>query len=205
MPNLMPFRDYSEHEVINFFACNVVANKGTVVAPVRSWKDNNGTEGMTNGPVQLGTTGPGNLYTNSVTQNFDLVGTVTTLLNPSLVLGDQDIHGPAIGILLKDVREYDENGKKLVFDSRKAAEMDVVIKDIQAAPILTRGIVYINDVEVLGGDTVFPGDAVYLGSNGRLSSGYTAVAGTIPSVVVGKFLSKIDPASGYVLVKLNFN
>jgi len=201
MPNLMPFRDYSEHEVINLFACNVVANKGTVVAPVRSWKDNgNGTEDMKNGPLQLSNTGPGALYSNSVTNNFELVGTVTTLIDPLLVL-PEDIHGPAFGILLKDVREYDENGEKLMFNSRKAAEMDVVIKDIQAVPILARGVIYINDINTSFGPAL-PGDAVYLGTNGRLATGYTAGS---PTPVVGKFLSKKDPTSGFTLVKINFN
>lgn len=192
MPNLLPFRDYSEHEVLNIFACNVIANKGTVVAPVRSWKDNGtGTENSKNGPLQLDSTGPGKLYLNSVSNNFELVATVTTLVNAN------DIP-TAIGILLKDIREFDENGKKLIFDSRKAAEMDVIIKDIQAVPILTRGLVLINDIDDSFG-AVDIGDAAYLGSNGRLATGYVTA---VP--VVGRFLSKRDE-NGYALVKVNFN
>ncbi len=191
MPNLLPFRDYSEHEVLNIFACDVIANKGTVVAPVRSWKDNgSGTENSKNGPLQLDSTGPGKLYLNSVSNNFELVATVTTLVNA-------DSLPTAIGILLKDIREFDENGKKLIFDSRKAAEMDVIIKDVQAVPILTRGLVLINDIDDSFG-SVDVGDAAYLGSNGRLATGYVTA---VP--VVGRFLSKTDE-NGYALVKVNF-
>jgi hypothetical protein len=192
MPNLLPFRDYSEHEVLNLFACNVIANKGTLVAPVRSWKDDgSGTENSKNGPLQLSSTGPGALYSNSVTNNFELVGTVTTITNHNSL-------PTAIGILLKDVREFDENGKKLVFDSRKAAEMDVVIKDIQSVPILTRGLILVNDIDETnrggGGGAPDVGDAAYVGSSGRI--------GTDGVVAIGRFLSKKDE-NGYALVKIS--
>lgn len=191
MPNLLPFRDYSEHEVINFLACNTVANKGTLVAPVRSWKDATGTENSKNGPLQISSTGPGALYANTVTNNFDLVGTVAPVVNHNSVPS-------AIGVLLKDVREFDENGKKLVFDSRKAAEMDVVIKDIQAVPVLTRGLILVNDIDETnrggGGGAPDIGDAAYVGSNGRI--------GTDGLVVIGRFLSKKDE-NGYALVKIS--
>jgi len=191
MPNLLPFRDYSEHEVLNLFACNVIANKGTLVAPVRSWKDGAGVENSKNDPLQLSSTGPGALYANTVTNNFELVGNVTTVINHNSV-------PTAIGILLKDVREFDENGKKLVFDSRKAAEMDVVIKDIQAVPILTRGLILVNDIDETnrggGGGAPDNGDAAYVGSNGRIA--------TDGLVVIGRFLSKKDE-KGYALVKIS--
>lgn len=193
MPNLKPFRDYSEHEVINLFACDTIANKGTLVAPVRSWKDNgSGTENSKNGPLKLSSTGPGALYPNSLTLNFDLVGTVTPVVNPAHVLPNNP-HGPVIGMLLKDVREFDENGEKLIFNSRKAAEMDAIVKDIQAVPILTRGIVLVNDIDVTAG-VPDPGDAAYVGSNGCIS--------TSGSIVIGRFLSKKDE-NGYALVKIS--
>lgn len=187
MPNLLPFRDYSEHEVVNLFACNVVANKGTLVAPVRSWKnDGGGVDSSTAGPVKLGPSAPGALYPNTVSHNFELVGTVAPLAAFDSVPG-------AIGVLLKDVREFDENGRKLVFDPRKAAEMDVVIKDIQAVPVLTRGLILVNDIDT-GGGAPDAGDAAYAGNAGRF-----ATTGLVP---VGRFLSRIDE-NGYALVKLS--
>lgn len=199
MPNLLPFRDYSEHEVINLFACNTIANKGTLVAPVRSWKDNGtSTDKSTNGPLQLSSTGPGKLYNNSVSNNFELIGTVTPVVNPTWFFPD-NAHGVAIGMLLKDVREFDENGEKLIFNSRKAAEMDVVIKDVQAVPVLTRGLVLVNDIDTTnrggGGGSPDNGDAAYVGSNGRIA--------TDGSILIGRFLSRLDE-NGYALVKISF-
>jgi len=185
MPNLLPFRDYSEHEVLNFFACTTVANKGTLVAPIT-----NPISGS--GPLNLSSNAPGAIYPNSVTNNFDLIGTVTPVVNYSGV-------PTAIGILLKDVREFDENGEKLIFNSRKAAEMDVIIKDIQSIPILTRGVVVTNDIDTTdrggGGGLPAIGDAAYVGNSGRMA--------TDGVVVIGRFLSSLDQ-NGYALVKVDF-
>lgn len=190
MPNLMPFRDYSEHEVLNFFACTQVANKGSLVKPVRSWKADGGSDKSTAGPLNLGPSAPGATYLNTVTQNFELVGQVSVTVNHN------DVPAP-IGILLKDVREFDENGEKLIYNSRKAAEMDVIIKDIQAVPVLTRGLVLINDIDETnrggGGGAPDIGDAAYAGSNGRVA--------TDGVLVIGKFLSRKDE-NGYALVKI---
>lgn len=186
----MPFRDYSEHEVLNFFACTQVATKGSLVRPVRSWKADGTSDKKTAGPLNLGPSSPGATYFNTVTHNFELVGQVSVTVN------HDDTPAP-IGILLKDVREFDENGEKLIYNSRKAAEMDVIIKDIQAAPILTRGLVLINDIDETnrggGGGVPNIGDAAYAGSNGRIA--------TDGILVIGKFLSRKDE-NGYVLVKI---
>jgi len=191
MPNLMPFRDYSEHEVLNFFACTVIANKGTLVKPKRSWKSTGSSDKRTAGPLDLGSSAPGAIYTNTITQNFELVGQVEPVAN-------HDDIPTAIGVLLKDIREFDENGEKLIFNSRKAAEMDVIIKDIQAVPVLTRGLILINDIDETnrgaGGGAPDIGDAAYVGSNGRIA--------TDGLVVIGKFLSRKDE-NGYVLVKIS--
>lgn len=194
MPNLLPFRDYSEHEVINLFACDTVANKGTLVAPVRSWKDNSALiDKSTNGPLNLSNSFIGNIYSNSITNTFEVIGAVTPIVNYN------DLP-TAIGILLKDVREFDENGKKLLFDSRKAAEMDVIVPNVQIVPILVRGLILVNDIDTTnrgggGGDPEI-GDPAYVGDNGRMAtSGGTGAP-------IGKFLSRKDE-NGYCLVKID--
>jgi hypothetical protein len=191
MPNLLPFRDYSEHEVLNFFSCTAVANKGTLVKPLKSWKSVGVSDKRTAGPLDLGTSAPGATYPNTVTQNFELVGQVEPVV-------DYDDVPSAMGILLKDVREFDENGEKLIFNSRKAAEMDVIIKDIQAVPVLTRGLILVNDIDETnrggGGGVPDIGDAAYVGSAGSI--------GTDGIIVIGKFLSRKDE-NGYALVKIN--
>lgn len=191
MPNLKPFRDYSEHDVINIFSCTSSATKGTLVKPVRSWHDSSGTELSNAGPLQLGSNNAGAAYQNVVANLFDIVATVSPVVNYN------DVPTP-IGILLNTVAEYDENGEKLINNPRKAIEMGVVLPNVQVAPILTKGIIYVKDIDITnrfsGGGNPDVGDYAYVGDGGKIATDAT--------VVIGKFLSKIDE-NGYCLVKLN--
>jgi hypothetical protein len=191
MPNLRPFRDYSEHDVINIFSCTTSATKGTLVKPVRSWKDSSGTELSSAGPLKLGSSSAGASYSNVVANLFDIVGTVSPVVNYD------DAPAP-LGIILNTVAEYDENGERLINNPRKAIEMGIVLPNVQAVPILTKGLVYINDIDTTnrfsGGGNPDIGDFAYVGDSGKIATDGT--------VVVGKFLSKIDE-NGYCLVKLN--
>jgi hypothetical protein len=104
----------------------------------------------------------------------------------------------ALGIILKDVRDKDENGDLLLYNPKKAAEMDCLLPH-QAIPIMIRGIVMVNDFDLTnrggGGGNPNPGDTAYIGNGGRV-----AVEGLIP---IGQFLSSID-SDGYAIVRLSF-
>jgi hypothetical protein len=185
MPNLLPFRDYSEHDVINLYSCNTVATKGTLVKLIAPVSQN---------VLNLSDVGVGNKFSNTISYNFDIIGKV------EVVTAYNDVPS-ALGLLLYDVRETDENGERLIFNPRKMAEMGVVTPIIHAAPILTRGIVSINDIDEtarLGGAGGAPrlGAAAYVGNNGRIAvNGITKI---------GKFLSTKD-SNGYCLMKVNFD
>jgi hypothetical protein len=194
MPNLKPFRDYSEHEVLSIYAFTgtLPASRGTLVTAVQTWKN-------AEGPFALTGSSPRNLSPvgNSLSARFDVMG----LVEADPKAPDNNTKLVPIGITLKDVREYDENGERLIFHPRKLAEMDSVLAG-HAVPILTRGIVYVNDIDtgnyggIEGNNGGLPdvGDAAYAGANGQI-----ATDGIIP---VGKFLSTIG-ADGYALVKIN--
>lgn len=182
MPNLLPYKNYSEYDVINLYACDVEATKGTVVAPVTDPNKN---------AIELTSSSPGAKYSNVIADQFEIFGKVT----PTVSYTDK-----AIGILLYDVLEKDENGQKLIFNPRKAAEKNVVLPNIHAAPILTKGIILINDIDtsnhtIAGGGLPLIGDTAWVGNNGRI--------GTDGTINIGKFLSTID-SNGYALVKINF-
>jgi hypothetical protein len=184
MSKLKPFRDYSEHEVINLFSFqgSYPTSAGTVVRIV---KDNNPVPGSVSDISEI------SLFDNTLSPLFSTIGTVSKTVNYN------DTPAP-IGILLKDVREYDENGEYLLHNPRKAAEMDCILPH-QAVPVLRRGVVLINGVETIdrgtGGGDPEAGDAIFVGDNGNL-----ATDGLIP---VGKFLSGFDK-DGYVLAAINF-
>jgi hypothetical protein len=191
MPNLLPFRDYSEHDVLNIYSCTTVASKGTLVKPIRSPRDNGGTDNSTAGPLTLTSNGVGARFQYALSDLFNIVGQVSPVVNYN------DTPAP-IGILLYSVQELDENGEKLIYNPQKAAEKNIVLPNTQAAPILTKGVILIDDIDITnrggGGGNPDVGDAAYVGDGGRI--------GTDGLIVIGKFLSKKDQ-NGFCLIRIN--
>jgi hypothetical protein len=186
MPNLLPFRSYSEHDVVNLYSCNTVATKGTLVRLITPIDKN---------VLNLSNTSVGNKFPNTINNNFDIIGRV------EIVSAYNTVPAAVLGLLLCDVRETDENGERLIFNPRKMAEMGVVMPIIHAVPILTRGIVSINDIDETsreggGGGVPRLGAAAYVGNDGRI--------GVNGIIKIGKFLSTKD-SNGYCLVKVNFD
>jgi hypothetical protein len=178
MANLRPFRDYDEKDVINLFAWSgaVPTNRGTVAKIQRGYlaTDTN--------PVMLGAIAAS--YNNTVSQRWGAYAKIAAA-------GSGEA---ALGILLKDVRETDENGELLKFNPIKAAEMDVVLSG-QAAPVVTKGTFLYSGTLLTG--TIAPMTRLYVGAAGELS---TAAVGN----VFGMALGGVD-TNGCILVKLDFS
>jgi hypothetical protein len=175
MANLKPFRDYDEHDVINLFAVNSSSlNKGSVVVA-----DGNGVDFRN--PSILDNLSP---YSNTYSAQFNVPWTVSAA--PS------GASGKIVGLLLKDVREVDENGERLMHNPRKAAEMDVIISG-QACPILTKGLVLVSGIS---GEPNF-GSGAAVANNG--GGNYKVVE--YSQKTVGKFLGPKDN-EGFALLKV---
>ena len=148
---LRPYRDYSEHDVVNLFAFDgaqnadgVIATAGTVVKvagngfqPVADKSLGGGTGFLGTIPVDLGGTLSIPGLANVVSNRYVLTAKVQAANSGSAPLG----------ITLMSTQELDENGEKLVFNPRKAAEKGVVISG-QAVPVLTRGIIVYSGSEI---------------------------------------------------------
>ena len=201
---LKPFRDYSEHDVVNLFAYSgaqdangVIATAGTVVKvigngfqPIVASTTPGGTGFLGAIPVDLaGAVGAG--FTNIVSDRYALTAKVTAATSGSA----------ALGMTLVTTQELDENGQKLVHFPRKAMEKGVVVSG-QGVPVLTRGVVVYSGTEIANTATV--GAGVYLSNlnAGELSTVDSTANGATPSNKVGSLLSK--PVNGVVLIKLNF-
>jgi len=177
--NLRPFRQYDEHDVVNLFAYSgdsslVLAGKAVKVVGA-------GFNASSSNPIEeLGSVGAS--FANTVSSRYGVVGKIAPAVSGDAV----------IGLTLMAVRETDENGEKLVFNPRKAAEMGVVISG-QSVPVLTRGIVLYSG---LAAGTA--GDSVYLSSSaaGDLT---TSLVGS--STKVGKLLGSKD-SNGFALLKI---
>ena len=174
--NLRPFQDYDEHDVLNLFGWSgsVPVSKGTIVTIQGGWKNTDEVE-------RLGS--PGASYTNTVSERYGVKARITACTASTTPLG----------MTLYDVKETDENGEKLIFNPRKAAEMEVALSG-QAVPVLTRGVVLYSGT-VLAAETPVANTALYSDANGELSTG-TAAGGS-----VGTALGPKDDNS-HVLVRL---
>ena len=128
---LKPFRDYSEHDVINLFAfgdkdvtlgTTTVIYAGSAVKVQTGWSNTNELQ-------MLGDVGAA--YANTVSERYGVSADV------QYTEGGAD--EAALGLTLYDVREYDENGEALKFNPRKQDELQSVLSG-QAVPIATRGV-----------------------------------------------------------------
>jgi hypothetical protein len=179
---IKPFRAYSEHEVINLFAYDLdTVNKGTFVKVANSgWVSSQDPINITSAVAM------GNSYYGTVSDRYSTTARVT-----AAGTGDNN---KVIGLLLQDVRELDENGEKLVFHPRKAAELQCVVSG-QSVPVLRRGVILAYATGATAGSTA------YINANGELE---TNTSLSFSGARVGSYLGTAD-ADGYALLALDLN
>ena len=188
---LKPFRDYSEHDVINLFAfgddaqalgTTDVAQAGSVVKVKTGWT--NGAETEFLGDV-------GASFNNTVSQRYG----VTAEVEYTDGGGDES----SLGITLYDVREFDENGEALKFNPRKAAELQAVLTG-QAVPVATRGTFLMATGAFNSPTVVAVNMDIYATGDGKLT---TQGVKTVNNVI-GRTLGGPD-ADGSVLCRFDFS
>lgn len=178
MPVIRPYRQVDENDCINgFFAYSgaVPVTAGTFVKIVSGYAAD----------IHSAIVGDaGFVPTNAVSPRWGVPAKVTAV-NSS---GDA-----AVGMLLYDVREVDENGEKLVYNPRKAIENNWVISGC-GVNIATKGLFMFSGVY----GTPTAGAAAYLANDGNIT---TTGGSTTTATRVGKFLGPVD-SNGFVLFKL---
>ena len=188
MPNLKPFRDYNEHDVINIFTVTgqTFLSKGTFVTAASSGVNLRDDETVNNLSI----------YGNSVSALFTPAWSVAPAPSGT-------VKNAVLGATLKDFRTTDENGEVLLFHPRKAAEMDVIISG-QAMPIVSRGLFLYSGIATGNGVPSFgSGFAVSDAGDGSIKTiAYVPSGATAPSAYnLGKFLGGINQ-DGYALIKI---
>ena len=196
--SLKPFRQHAETDVVNLFTLQ--DDDGDIVASYADLKADGAKmskgilvsvkgNGWKNSDDPVGKTGignPGASYDNTVSFRYG----ATAAVEPYKA-GEEPI-----GITLFDVAEVDENGEKLIYNPRKAAEMQAVVSG-QAVPILTKGIILYSGL--MSADPPAAGDPVYAHKTqgGQLSKSLQTNA---PQV--GVALGALD-ADGFQLIKID--
>ena len=123
----------------------------------------------------------GNAVTNTVSQRYGVAPRVDDC-------GTADL---PIGMTLYDVKEEDENGEKLIYNPRKAAELQAVVSG-QAVPLVTKGL-FLYDYGTAS--------TAIAGLNARVGAGGTIVTGGAGHVI-GRWLGSSD-TNGHALLALN--
>ena len=187
---LKPFRDYSEHDVINLFAfgdrsvtlgTSTVVYAGSAVKVQTGWSNTNELE-------MLGDVGAA--YANTVSERYGVTADV------QYTEGGAD--EAALGLTLYDVREYDENGEALKFNPRKQDELQAVLSG-QAVPIATRGVFLMATGSWSSSAGILQDNDVFATGGGKVTKlGAKAVNNRI-----GRTLGGPD-SDGSVLVKFDF-
>ena len=188
---LLPFRDYSEHDVINLFAfgdvdvtlgTSDVVYAGSCVKVKTGWTNTNEPQDM------IGSVGAS--YANTVSQRYGV--------NADVQFTDGGADEAALGITLYDVREFDENGEALKFNPRKQEELQAVLTG-QAVPIATRGVFLMATGAWASSAGILQDNDVFATGDGKVTKlGAKAVNNRI-----GRTLGGPD-ADGSVLVKFDF-
>ena len=186
---LMPFRDYDEHDVINLFAFGDTAvtlnttttvEAGSIVKIKTGWSNTDETQMLTD---------VGSSYNNVVSQRYGVSAEV------EYHNGGSDA---ALGILLYDVREFDENEEPLKYNPQKAAELQAAVSG-QAVPVATKGtFLFATGAFTAVSATISAGDTLYVTGDGKITNQALA---TPANVSIGKALGGAD-SDGSVLVKL---
>lgn len=143
---LLPFRQYSDYDVINLFASNTAD-----------------TDPSTNGDGSQGVfvkVSVGNLDADPITYatngylgktDYPFIG-VAQYPEVPLKFVAATTGAPVLGITLNQTLQQDENGEKLLYNPTKAAELQAVLSG-QACPVATRGTFTLSDSAIEWADS----------------------------------------------------
>ena len=183
MAKLRPFRDYSEHDVINLYAFDgVSAQRGDIVKLTA-------TKGWVNGKDWK-------LDSSESMLNFALGNVVSERHSLKSRVEHADSGDYAVGMLLYDVSETDENGEKLLYNPRKAVEMQTVVSG-QAVPVVTDGLFLVNGIT--NPTLADAGSTAWAIDDGQIAALPVGLEGTARKI--GKFMGAVA-TGGDVLLKL---
>jgi hypothetical protein len=174
---MLPFRQYSEQDVINMFSLDTITGEAGSLVKISS-------ANLDLDPISLiersDSLGFQNYLGNASSLYPEVPYKVTKVTNT----GERPV-----GILLRDVRSVDENGENLQYYPRKKEELQCVISG-EAVPIATRGIFMLNAKGLAGGLAPEINSYAVPSANGTLTGVPAASASANhKEYAVGKFIA----------------
>ena len=175
---ILPYRDYSEHDVLNLFSLDTSAE----AAGFTSWTEADSGD-HDSGVVVKVKTGelpgdmPGGLSEHASGDELrKYLGASPTSAHigynaypyNGMTVEPAGVGDVAVGITLRETLAYDENGEKLLYYKQKLDEAQAVLPG-QTVPVLTRGLVLL-DSSAFGTVPTAVGAKLYLAAGGKLSA-----------------------------------
>ncbi len=198
---LLPFRQYDENDVINFYSLDEITGQAGSVVQVSS--------------ANLDTATP-NYVTRTDSNSWDATQGHALSLYPEVPYEVSKVDGTGatvrpLGILLRDVRSVDENGENMLYYPEKKEELQCVVSG-EAVPVATKGLFTINTKGLAGGVAPALNSLAVPSTDGKLTGiAHGSAVQAQKDVAVGKFIatgqreSKSDTdafAGSYAILKL---
>ena len=130
---LLPFRQYDDNDVINFYSLDAETGEAGSVVKVSA-------ADLQDEPVQYTQRGDSDSWQTTMGNALSMYPEVPYKLTK---VSDTGGGVRPLGILLRDVRNKDENGENLLYYPRKKEELQCVVSG-EAVPVATKGIFTIN-------------------------------------------------------------
>ncbi len=202
---ILPYRDYSEHDVVNLFALNVSGKTLSSFVSGGTGDFDSGvvvsvSAGALPGEVsELRASTPDNLR-DYLGASFDgaHIGFNGYPANTGMTVAPAAAGGRGLGITLRETLAFDENGEKLLYYKQKLDEAQAVLPG-QTVPVLTRGLVLLAASAISGTPSV--GDDLEIKSGGKLG---TQSSGTAVGSVIAVGEESDDSSAKKYLCKVSF-
>ena len=203
---ILPYRDYSEHDVVNLFALNVSGKTLSSFVSGGTGEFDSGvvvsvSAGALPGEVsELRASTPDNLR-DYLGASFDgaHIGFNGYPANTGMTVAPAAAGGRGLGITLRETLAFDENGEKLLYYKQKLDEAQAVLPG-QTVPVLTRGLVLLA-ASAIDGTAPSVGDDLEIKSGGKLGK---QSSGTVVGSVIAIGEESDDSSAKKYLCKVSF-
>ena len=195
---ILPYRDYSEHDVVNLFSLEVESSDNLsdwVEASSGKWDAGvvvSVSAGALPGEVsELRASTPDKLRDYlGASQTSAHIGFNGYPANTGMTVTPAGAGGRGLGITLRESLAFDENGEKLLYYKQKLDEAQAVLPG-QTVPVLTRGLVLLAASAIDGTPSV--GDELEVKAGGKLG---TQSSGTVVGTVLATGTDIVQGVAG---------
>ncbi len=210
---ILPYRDYSEHDVVNLFALDLSGADAAALAAMTSAGSGNHDAGVVvkvsagalpgDAPSTLSTSGALRDYLGASFSGVHIG--FNAYPSNGMTVAPADGTGATLGITLRETLAFDENGEKMLTYKQKLDEAQGVLPG-ETVPVLTKGLVLLGaDAFHVGGGVSAPavGDSLEVSGNtaGKLE---VLDSGSVVGKVIAIGEESDDSSAKKYLCKVSF-